>query len=127
MNISNRSSFVVEKNSINNLLFLQILSDTKIKIYASFVLLTFIFLVYIWYNSTIQSNDDCISETFAKVNPWLGTVDNSNVAPEDDCALRVFTIEMAAYIAPAAWKTNWTTLSQSAFQMNQCNSISYRA
>jgi hypothetical protein len=28
---------------------------------------------------------------------------------------------MAAYIAPASAKTNWTTLSQSALQMNQCN------
>jgi hypothetical protein len=77
--------------------------------------------VYIWHNSAIQSNDDCISETFAKVSPWLSTVDNPNVAPEDDCALRAFTIEMAAYIAPASSKMNWTTLSQSAFQMNHCN------
>ena len=39
-----------------------------------------------------------------------------------DCPLRAFTIEMAAYIAPAALKANWTALAQSAFQMNQCNS-----
>jgi hypothetical protein len=34
---------------------------------------------------------------------------------------------MAAYIAPASSKTNWTTLSQSAFQMNQCNRTSHTA
>jgi hypothetical protein len=34
---------------------------------------------------------------------------------------------MAAYIAPADLKTNWTTLSQSAFQMNQCNGTSQSA
>ncbi|CAM5999051.1 unnamed protein product [Sphagnum balticum] len=34
---------------------------------------------------------------------------------------------MAAYIAPAASKANWTTLSQSAFQMNQCNTTSHIA
>jgi hypothetical protein len=28
---------------------------------------------------------------------------------------------MAAYIAPASSKGNWTALSKSAFQMNQCN------
>jgi hypothetical protein len=32
---------------------------------------------------------------------------------------------MAAYIAPVSSKTNWTTLSQSAFQMNQCNITSH--
>jgi hypothetical protein len=58
-------------------------------------------------------------------NPRYSTVSNLNVSPEDDCALRAFTIEMAAYIAPAASKTNWTTLSHSAFQMNQCNSTSH--
>jgi hypothetical protein len=34
---------------------------------------------------------------------------------------------MAAYIAPAALKTNWTTLSQSALQMDQCNGTSQSA
>jgi hypothetical protein len=60
-------------------------------------------------------------------HPRYSTVGNPNISPEDDCALRAFTIEMAAYIAPAASKTNWTTLSQSAFQMNQCNGTSYTA
>ncbi|CAF5105927.1 unnamed protein product, partial [Rotaria sp. Silwood1] len=50
------------------------------------------------------------------------TVSNLNVPLDIDCALRAFAIEMAAYIAPTALKTNWTILSQSAFQMNQCNS-----
>ena len=37
-----------------------------------------------------------------------------------DCALRAFTIEMAAYIAPVSSKSNWTTLTESAFQMGEC-------
>ncbi|UJR20272.1 hypothetical protein I4U23_023403 [Adineta vaga] len=32
---------------------------------------------------------------------------------------------MANYIAPPPFKTNWTTLAQSAFQMNQCHNTSY--
>ena len=55
-------------------------------------------------------------------HPRHGLVGNSIVVPEYDCALRAFTIEMSAYIAPPPWKANWTTLSQSAFQMNECNS-----
>jgi hypothetical protein len=50
-----------------------------------------------------------------------GLVGNPSVPPEYDCPLRAFTIEMAAYIAPPSLKANWTALSQSAFQMNQCN------
>ena len=68
------------------------------------------------------------SESLSKVDPRhprYGRVDNPIVVPEYDCALRAFTIEMAGYIAPPTWKTNWTTLSQSAFQMNQCNSTSH--
>jgi hypothetical protein len=57
-------------------------------------------------------------------HPRYSTVGNPNILPEYDCALRAFTIEMAAYIAPTPWKSNWTTFSQSAFQMNQCNGIS---
>lgn len=53
--------------------------------------------------------------------PQDGTVSNPNVSLEYDCALRAFTIEMAGYIAPVPFKTNWTLLAQSAFQMNQCN------
>jgi hypothetical protein len=58
-------------------------------------------------------------------HPGYGTVENPNIPLEYDCALRAFGIEMAAYIAPTTVKTNWTTLSQSAFQMNQCNSTSH--
>jgi hypothetical protein len=54
-------------------------------------------------------------------HPEYSSVGNLYIPLEYDCALRAFTIEMAAYIAPASSKTNWTILSQSAFQMNQCN------
>ena len=40
---------------------------------------------------------------------------------------RAFTIEMAAFVALSSSKTNWTTLGESAFQMNQCNGTSYTA
>jgi hypothetical protein len=53
------------------------------------------------------------------------TAGNPNIPLENDCALRAFSIEMAAYIAPISSKSNWTTLSQSAFQMNQCNGTSH--
>ncbi len=49
------------------------------------------------------------------------TAGNPYVPANYDCALRAFTIEMAVYIAPPPFKSNWTTLSQSAYQMNQCN------
>jgi hypothetical protein len=68
------------------------------------------------------------SETLSdSPHPRYSTVGNPNAPPEYDCALRAFTIEMAAYIAPAASKTNWTTLSQSALQMNQCNGTLHSA
>ncbi|CAF1010016.1 unnamed protein product [Didymodactylos carnosus] len=60
-------------------------------------------------------------------HPRYSTVGNPNISPEHDCALRAFTIEMATYIEPTFSKTNWTTLSQSAFQMNQCNGTSHTA
>ena len=55
-----------------------------------------------------------------------GTAANPNIPLEYDCALRAFTVEMAGYIAPVPWKTNWTALVQSAFQMNLCNTTSHR-
>jgi hypothetical protein len=58
-------------------------------------------------------------------HPRYTMVGNPNIPIEYDCALRAFAIEMAAYIAPAASKANWTALSQSAFQMNQCNTTSH--
>ncbi|CAF4219129.1 unnamed protein product, partial [Adineta steineri] len=36
-----------------------------------------------------------------------------------------FTIEMAGYIAPSFWKSKWTALSESAFQMDECNETKY--
>jgi hypothetical protein len=82
--------------------------------------------VYIFHSPSTFLDKDRTSKNSIKFNPRYGRVDNPNVAPKDDCALRAFTIEMAAYIAPALSKTNWATLSQSAFQMNQCNGISYK-
>lgn len=58
---------------------------------------------------------------------YTTTTTNPNIPLEHDCALRAFAIEMAAYIAPPSTKTNWTTLSQSAFQMNQYNTTSQTA
>jgi hypothetical protein len=60
-------------------------------------------------------------------HPRYTTTANPNVPLQYDCALRAFAIEMAAYIAPPSSKTNWTTLSQSAFQMNQCKTTSQTA
>jgi hypothetical protein len=60
-------------------------------------------------------------------HPRYSTVGNPHISSEDNCALRAFGIEMAAYIAPAASKANWTALSQSVFQMNQCNGTSHTA
>ncbi|CAF3609041.1 unnamed protein product [Rotaria socialis] len=57
-------------------------------------------------------------------HPGYSTVGNPHVPLDDDCALRAFIVEMAGYIAPTAWKMNWTELSQSAFQMNQCSNVS---
>ena len=69
------------------------------------------------------SHGDRASESSIELpHPYYSTVGNPNIPLDYDCALRTFGIEMAAYIAPASSKTNWTTLSQSAFQMNQCNS-----
>jgi hypothetical protein len=86
--------------------------------HLSFVILILIVFVNISYG-------DRASKTLTQpYHPRYSTVGNPSVSPEDDCALRAFTIEMAAYIAPVVWKTNWTTLSQSAFQMNQCNGTS---
>ena len=49
------------------------------------------------------------------------SVSNPTIPLDIDCALRAFTVEMAAYIAPPSWKVNWTTLAQSAFQLDRCN------
>jgi len=87
----------------------------------SFVILIVIVFANISYGGRISKS---LTESY---HPRYRTVGNPNILPEYDCALRAFTIEMAAYIAPAASKANWTTLSQSAFQMNQCNTTSHTA
>ena len=73
----------------------------------------------------ISYGDRASNSLTESYHPRYITVSNPNIPPEYDCALRAFTIEMAAYIAPVSSKTNWTTLSQSAFQMNQCNGTSH--
>ena len=60
-------------------------------------------------------------------HPRYTSVGNPTIPLENECPLRAFTIEMAAYIAPASVKANWTALSQSAFQMSQCNSTAQTA
>ncbi len=39
-------------------------------------------------------------------HPLYTKVGNPEIPPDYDCALRAFTIEMAAYIAPASLKAN---------------------
>ncbi|CAF1053644.1 unnamed protein product [Adineta ricciae] len=66
------------------------------------------------------------SASLISSDPRHGTVRNSNIPLVDDCALRAFTVEMAAYIQPNASRSNWTALSESALQMNECHDQSYR-
>ncbi|UJR11197.1 hypothetical protein I4U23_015378 [Adineta vaga] len=82
-------------------------------------------MLYDLHSTVTYSMSNFASENLTKINPRYGRVDNPNVALKDDCALRAFTIEMAGYIAPSFWKNNWTALSESAFQMNECNGTSY--
>ena len=72
----------------------------------------------------------CTTDSTSKISTELPhsfhrTVGNQYVAPEYDCALRAFIVEMAAYIAPMSSKSNWTNLSRSALQMDQCNTTLY--
>ena len=69
--------------------------------------------------------DHVIEDSNELFHPRYTTAGNGKIPLDDDCALRAFIIEMATYIAPQASKTNWTKLSQSAFQMNQCNTTSH--
>jgi len=86
------------------------------------------FVILLLIASENVSYADRASETFTEsLDPRFRAVGNPNIPLEYDCALRAFAIEMAAYIAPAASKTDWTILTQSAFQMNQCNSTSHKA
>ncbi|CAF0867668.1 unnamed protein product [Adineta steineri] len=82
------------------------------------VLIGIIFTCFSYTNCTFKYSAESYHSLYSPVG-------NPNISPEYDCALRAFTIEMAAYIAPPAVKTNWTTLAQSAFQMNQCNNTLY--
>jgi hypothetical protein len=87
-----------------------------------------LFITWIFVVFSNISYGDCLSESLTEsYNPHYhySTVSNQNIPLEDDCALRAFAIEMAAYIASTALKANWTRLSQSAFQMDQCNSTAY--
>jgi hypothetical protein len=59
-------------------------------------------------------------------HPRYGTVRNFNIPLPYDCALRAVTVEMASYIQPNVSRSNWTALSESALQMNECNGQSYR-
>jgi hypothetical protein len=70
---------------------------------------------------TIPYGDTTSESLTEPYHPSYRSAGNPNIPIEDDCALRAFTIEMAGYIAPASLKANWKTLSQSAFQMYQCN------
>ncbi|CAF1401225.1 unnamed protein product [Adineta steineri] len=82
------------------------------------VLIGIILTCFSYTNCTFKYSADSYHSLYSPVG-------NPNISPEYDCALRAFTIEMAAYIAPPAVKTNWTTLAESAFQMNQCNNTLY--
>jgi hypothetical protein len=89
--------------------------------YRSWVTLIVIIFANLSYSSRASKS------SLKLPHPRYSTVGNPHISSEDDCALRAFGIETAAYIAPAASKANWTALSQSAFQMNQCNGTSNTA
>ena len=95
--------------------------------YFSGMLLALLLLMYGSYSMITYPSGDRTLDSLIKVDPRHGKVGNPNVLLKDDCALRAFTIEMAGYIAPAFWKNNWTALSESAFQMNECNETTHRA
>jgi hypothetical protein len=74
----------------------------------------------------VRSHDDARRPLISSIEQYaqhhrFGTVDNVNVHPNDDCALRAFVIEMATYIAPVSSRSNWNNLSRSALQMNECH------
>ena len=83
------------------------------------------FLIIIFVG--LSCEDPLFQGGIERPHPGYSTVGNPYIPLTYDCPLRAFAIEMAGYIAPAASKTNWTLLSQSAFQMSQCNGTSYGA
>ena len=91
--------------------------------YISCASLALIALVYIVCGKSIQTeSDQQYSSNLPQTNDvYRDRFKNPTAPPDYDCPLRAFTIEMAGYIAPAPWKANWTALSQSAFQMDECN------
>ena len=86
--------------------------------YLSLSILLVIFIV-------TNSGGTALTDSSAGLpHPRYSSVRGPNIPLSIDCPLRAFTIEMAGYIAPAPWKANWTATSQSALQMNQCNTTS---
>jgi hypothetical protein len=112
--------------------------------YFSSMILLVITFVSVFYSGLSHPNNERISDTFNTGavsatsigyedsteadtrHPRHGAVGNPNVVRAYDCALRAFTIEMATYIKPNSSRTNWTALSESALQMQECN-MSYGA
>ena len=108
-----------DRRTINSVFLQYTQTETKrIKMY--FVLRTLITIILV----TISFGDPLSKSFIESSHPHYRTVGNPNIPLEYDCQLRAFTIEMASYIAPASVKANWTALSQSALQMNQCNHTS---
>lgn len=97
--------------------------------YSYGMLSALLVLIYVFYAKSIDVDTDHAEESpfDSRIDhPLYVTVGNPRVEPKDDCALRAFTIEMAAYIAPATLKNNWTSVSETALQMNECNTTSYK-
>ncbi|UJR20449.1 hypothetical protein I4U23_023578 [Adineta vaga] len=131
----NNHMYIVEKpyESNQNSYFVQdYQTKTKMESYRKRMVCTFctlfvlILIMYGLYGEQTCTENDLKSMSFFISDSRLGTVNNPVVNLTDDCALRAFTIEMAGYIAPAFWKDKWIAVSQSAFQMNQCNDTIYR-
>lgn len=87
------------------------------------IFLFFSFVNFVTSTHLFHKNADHVRKQTEYIQ---GTVNNPNITPGYDCALRAFTIEMAGYIQPYSSKSNWTTLSENAFQMNECVNQSYR-
>lgn len=82
------------------------------------------FILIVTVSSSISYSDPAATHLTKPFDPRYSSVGNPNIPLEYDCALRAFAIEMSTYIAPSSSKSNWTTLSRDAFQMNECNSTS---
>jgi hypothetical protein len=112
----------LDNDNINESFILSFLyTPTEVRVKMHLLVVTLIVIV----SANISYGERAPKHSIEPPHPRYSTVDNPNIPLEYDCALRAFAIEMAAYIAPTAMKTNWTILSQSAFQMNRCNGTSY--